>query len=165
MAVFDHRAFEMRFAEAMDRLDDSRAAQMLQPGFVTDWPQSGERVRGFENIWATIGKYSRTNVASQPANDAATLNTQPIDAVHLVSPTFTLVAMEGAGSAGTFTIRVSYPERTTWWVVTIYRLRDEPSTASSGRCSGTYGGPQTAATSVRGLSCGGSAAGCFAHRW
>lgn len=125
MAVFDHRAFAMRFAEAMNRLDKTEAAQLLHPDFVTEWPQSGERVRGFENFWATIVNYPRADVANQPANDVTTLNTQPLDAVHLVSPMFTFVTVEGAGSAGTFTIRVTYPDGSTWWIVTVYRLRDD----------------------------------------
>lgn len=125
MAVFDHRAFAIRFADTMNRRDKGAAEQLLEPDFITDWPQSGERVRGFENFWATIVNYPGIDVANLPSSDATTLKTQPVDAVHLVAPTFTFVTVEGAGSAGTFTIRATYPDGSTWWVVTIYRLRDD----------------------------------------
>lgn len=35
--------------QAFDDLDFEQAAALLHPGFVCDWPQSNERIRGIEN--------------------------------------------------------------------------------------------------------------------
>jgi hypothetical protein len=142
MPLFDHREFALRFADVMNRRDRESAEKMLEPGFTTDWPQSGERVRGFDNFWATIIQYPGIEVAQLPSNDAATLKTQPVDAVHLVAPTFTFVTVEGAGNAGTFTIRVTYPDGSTWWIVTIYRLRGDRMASATTFFAPEYPAPE-----------------------
>jgi hypothetical protein len=113
----------MRFADAMNRVDRTAMLAILTEDFTTEWPQSGERVRGFDNFWATIENYPGFENAPVP-NDPTTLRSQPLDAVQLVAPSFTFVTVEGAGKAGMFTLRTTYPDGSIWWVVTIYRLRE-----------------------------------------
>ena len=144
MTIFDHHSFALRFVDVMNRLDKSAAAQLLQADLVTDWPQSGERVRGFENFWSTIVSYPGVESSELRSNDPSTLKTQPVDALHLIAPTFTFVTVEGAGTTGTFTVRVTYPDGSTWWVVTIYRLRDDRMASAT-----TFFAPEFAAPEWR----------------
>ena len=121
--LVDHRALAERFAAAMNNRSRAEMAALLTEDFVTEWPQSGERVRGFDNFWATIENYPRAGSA-QMGNDISTLRTQPADGLKLVAPSFVFVTVEGGGNSGAFTMRVRYPDGLRWWVVTLYHLRD-----------------------------------------
>ena len=41
-----------------------------------------------------------------------------------LTPTYTLVVIEGSGTRGTFLARVRYPDGSRWWAVNLYELRD-----------------------------------------
>jgi hypothetical protein len=122
MTITDHRVLAERFAEAMNNQDRGAFASLLTDDFVAEWPQSKERLRGFDNFWATIENYPGVS-ASGLDNDIATLRSQPVDGLKLVAPSFVFVSVEGAGNSGTFTLRVRYPDGSYWWVLTLYRLR------------------------------------------
>ena len=123
MAIVDHRALARRFAEAMNNRDRNAFRALLTEDFATDWPQSKERIRGFDNFWATIENYPGASEAGL-GNDIATLSSQPVDGLKLVAPSFVFVSVEGAGNSGTFTLRVRYPDGSYWWVITLYHLRE-----------------------------------------
>jgi ketosteroid isomerase-like protein len=121
--LVDHRVLAERFAAAMNSRSRADMAALLTEDFVTEWPQSGERVRGFDNFWATIEYYPGAE-AGDLGNDISTLRTQPTDGLKLVAPSFVFVTVEGGGNSGCFTLRVRYPDGSLWWVVTLYHLRD-----------------------------------------
>lgn len=123
MAFFDHRALAEAFSGAINSLNRSRFGELVTEDFVNDWPQSGERVRGVNNFWATITNYPKAG-AEGLRNDPASVQTQSAAAIKLLAPSYTFVAVEGAGSTGTFTLKVRYPDGSDWWVITLYRLRD-----------------------------------------
>lgn len=121
--LVDHRALAERFAAAMNNGSRTEMAALVTEDFVAEWPQSGERVRGFDNFWATIANYP--GVAEAPmGNDISTLRAQGLDGLKLVAPSYVFVAVEGGGNSGNFRLRVRYPDGTLWWVVTLYHLRD-----------------------------------------
>lgn len=123
MTVFDHEALVRRFAKAMNTADRELMATAITPDYVTDWPQSGERVHGFDNLWAIVTNYP--DAGGRVANDLDSVRTHPASGMKLMAPSFTFVAVEGAGNTGTFTLKVRYPDGSDWWVVSLYRLRDE----------------------------------------
>jgi hypothetical protein len=77
-------------------------------------------VRGAANFWAIIDNYPGRVPGG---DDLTTLVTRPGAAMKLLAPAYTFVAVEGAGSTGTFTLKVKYPDGSDWWVITLYRLR------------------------------------------
>src|SRR5687768_8418752 len=122
MTITDHRGLAERFAAAMNNQDRGAFAALLTDDFTAEWPQSKERIRGFDNFWATIENYPGAS-DSGLGNDIATLRSQPVDGLKLVAPSYVFVSVEGAGNSGTFTLRVRYPDQSYWWVITLYRLR------------------------------------------
>ncbi len=121
--LVDHGTLAERFAAAMNSRNRAETAALVTEDFVTEWPQSGERVRGFDNFWATMEHYPGAD-SEVMGNEITTLRTQPGDGLKLLAPTFVFVAVEGVGSSGSFTLRVRYPDGSRWWVITLYQLRD-----------------------------------------
>lgn len=123
MQMPDHRDIGERFAAAMNRLDRPAMLAVVTEDLVTDWPQSGERIVGFANFYAMLTNYPRRD-GVPPSNDHQNVGSNPSAALKLVAPTYTLVAVEGAGNSGTFTVRVTYPDGSIWWAVNLYQLRN-----------------------------------------
>ena len=116
MALFDHETFARRFANAMSDHDQDATKLLMTEDFVAEWPQTGERVRGAANFWAIIDNYPGRVPGG---DDLTTLVTRPGAAMKLLAPAYTFVAVEGAGSTGTFTLKVKYPDGSDWWVITL----------------------------------------------
>lgn len=123
MSFADHRTLGARFAKAMNERDASQLASIVTPDFVNEWPQSRERIRGLDNFLSTLINYPGA-AEGLVGNDEATVRSHPVDGLKIIAPTYTLVRVEGAGDAGTFTLRVRYPDGSHWWAVNIYHLRD-----------------------------------------
>ena len=122
MTVFDHQALAHRFAAAMNAGDKALFKALVTVDFVTEWPQSGERVRGLANFEAVLDHYPGGQGGR--GHDLETLRARPSDAVKLVAPSYTFVAVEGGGNTGTITLKAKYPDGSDWWVVSLYHLRD-----------------------------------------
>jgi hypothetical protein len=123
VAVVDHREIGQRFARAMNALDKAALASCVTDDFVSEWPQSQERIRGLDNFFSMIANYPGAS-EGRIGNDPDSVLAHPLDAVKLVAPSYTLVTVEGGGGAGTFTLRISYPDGSVWWAVNLYRLRE-----------------------------------------
>lgn len=119
----DHQSIGTRFASAMNKMDRDAIRSLVTDDFVTDWPQSGERIEGLDNFFACLENYPRRDGAL-PNNDNTNVSTHPAGAVTPIAPTYVLVAVEGGGNSGTFTLRVTYPDGSRWWAVNLYRLRE-----------------------------------------
>ena len=124
MALFDHEGLVRRYAEAMNTNNRQLMAAQVTADFITDWPQSGERVRGLENFWAIIDNYPGAN-GRPPANDVGSVHAHPTPELKLVAPSFTFVSVDGGGNSGTFTLKSRYPDGSHWWIVALYTLRDD----------------------------------------
>jgi hypothetical protein len=123
MAVFDHQAFAVKFVTAMNDQDQTAFNALVAPDFITEWPQTRERIRGIPNYWAVMNG-APSGMAGR-GNELGTLTAQPTDAVRLAAPSFTFVTVEGAGNSGTITCKARFPDGADRWVVALYRLRDE----------------------------------------
>jgi len=118
----DHRALLDRWVAAMNRRDYDAVEQTFTDDLVTEYPQSGEVIRGRHNFRAILENYP--SGLSDDAIDAATLRVAASDELRVVAPLFTVVRVEGAGNAGTYTLKTRYPDGSTWWTIGSYELRD-----------------------------------------
>ena len=122
MAI-DHQAIVERFADAVSRLDFAAIAAAFTEDCVTEYPQSGELIRGQDNYRAILENYPAP--LHPEAIDRSSLRVAATDQRWVVTPMFTVMKVEGSGTVGTATFRTRYPDGSTWWVVTMYELRGE----------------------------------------
>ena len=134
----DHKAIAERVARALATRDRELLRSVFTEDFVEEYPQSGERVRGFDNYWAIGENYPDGG----PEQELGSLEARPTAAVKLIAPTFTLVSVEGGGNAGTATLKVTYPDGSVWWGIMLYRLRDNKIARSTAFFAPEYPAPE-----------------------
>jgi hypothetical protein len=95
--------------------------QVLHPEFVQEIPQSGERVVGIENFRRILenlpGGGSGLTIARDPyiAGD---------EEHYVMTPTFSVVKVEGIGDALTSYVKARYPDGSDWYIVTFSSYKD-----------------------------------------
>jgi hypothetical protein len=99
-------------SQEWDRLGD-----IIDPDAIFEYPQSGERFRGMKNIRATFENY--------PGQGPGTSHLEEIigGTTYALTPTYTVIAIDGSGDRGTAVIRIHYPDDSWWWAVNLYELR------------------------------------------
>lgn len=118
----DHRAIIELYGKALSGRRFDLLAEVLAEDYVEEYPQSGETVRGRDNLIAIIRNYPGLD-PDAPLGDVSTLSVKPSDAYKVVAPTFSVVRVQGAGDSGVSTLRATYPDGSRWWVVGLYTLR------------------------------------------
>ena len=96
-----------------DRLGD-----VVDADAIFEYPQSGERFRGIENIRATFENY--------PDMGPGTSHLEEIigGTTYALTPSYTVIGIDGSGDRGTAVIRIQYPDGSWWWGVNLYELRN-----------------------------------------
>jgi hypothetical protein len=110
-----------RYIAAMKAAVDGDVAALdplRHPDFVEDWPQSGERVRGRDNMRA-IDEH-RPN---RPSSGVVEQMVGSEDRFAL-TPSMTVVHIAGTGDVYTIAVRATYEQGDEWWVVMICTLKD-----------------------------------------
>jgi hypothetical protein len=120
----DHRAIIEKYGRALSERRFDLLAEVLADDYVEEYPQSGEMVRGRDNVIAIIQNYPGRD-PDAALGDVSTLSVKAGDAYRAVAPTFTVVRVEGAGDSGVSTIRATYPDHSRWWIVGLYTLRGD----------------------------------------
>ena len=118
----DGRQVLLAYIEALNAGDWEAAASVLAADYVEDWPQTAERVHGVENLHAILEHYPgnlRTG-----AIDGKTKTVTGAEDRYILSPSMTLVRVDGGGEMFTLTYTARYPEGDTWYVVMIARVTD-----------------------------------------
>ncbi len=82
-------------------------------------PQSGERVRGIDNLIATL-----SHLPGRVAPDIKHAQVIGEEPRYVMTPTFNLVRVEGTGDTLTVFNRTQYPDGSDWYVISIVTLRD-----------------------------------------
>lgn len=123
MTIANHELIARSFAAAMNRLDRAALERLVTADFVAEWPQSRERIEGFDNFYSVLAAYPKVDDV-RPSNDEQNVVVHPTSVLKAIAPTYALVSVEGGGNSGTFTLRVAYPDGSVWWAVNLYRLRD-----------------------------------------
>jgi ketosteroid isomerase-like protein len=107
------RAFNAkRFHELAAILADVTDAEVIQ-----EWPQSGERIRGRENILALLENYPGLPDASVQAVRGA-------EDKWVLTPSWTPLRITGTGDHYTVEGRVAYPNGEVWNFVDVMEFRD-----------------------------------------
>lgn len=96
---------------------------LLHPEFVQEMPQSGERVVGIANFRKILenlpgaGGETRLRIAADPhiAGD---------EEHYVMTPTFTVVKIEGVGDELTSWVKAKYPDGSDWYIVTFSTFKD-----------------------------------------
>jgi hypothetical protein len=104
----------------MSRRDWDALDACHHPDYIEDWPQSRERVRGPENARRTLENYPG-GVAGDGVRGFAMVAPEP---EYAITPSFTVVRVSGESDRFTAVIRARYPDGSTWYIVTLGRIKD-----------------------------------------
>jgi ketosteroid isomerase-like protein len=106
-----------RFYKAMNdrRFDDM--VELLDPGVVQEWPQSGESFRGRENIKAVLENYP-----DLPSPDLKRV--VGAEDKWILTPSWTPLRISGTGDQFTSEAHLTYPNGERWHVVSIFEFRN-----------------------------------------
>lgn len=108
-----------RYLAAHNAHDFETLAQLRDPEWLAEWPQTRERVRGDANDRAIMEHW--------PAGMPSAISELHVvgDEDHWVmTPSYTFVRVIGDGDQWWFDGTASYPDGSTWYLVGLLRLRD-----------------------------------------
>jgi hypothetical protein len=118
MTPDEHQRIMQGWARVVREHDWDALGDYLQPDAVLEYPQSGERFSGIKNIRAQFENY--------PGLEAGTTELQDIigGTTYALTAMYTVIAVEGSGDRGTAILRVRYPDKSRWFAINTYELRD-----------------------------------------
>jgi ketosteroid isomerase-like protein len=108
------RMFELFRTGEMEAL-----TEVFESDCVMDYPQSGERVMGVDNIAAILTNYPGGHL--QVDVDRATVIGD--EERYILTPTFNVVRVQGTGDTLVGTVRTLYPDGTYWYVISVSHFR------------------------------------------
>lgn len=117
MATSDKRELIERYLKAITerRFDD--AVELLNSDIVMEWPQSGERIKGTENVLAIMENYPE--MPSVGIKRVVGSEDQWV-----LTPTWKPLRITGTGDTYTVESRINYPNGEIWSGVSILEFRD-----------------------------------------
>jgi hypothetical protein len=106
-----------RYVKALTDRDLNLLAEVCTTDLVVDYPQSGERIRGWANVRAVHENY--------PGGLPQDLDGKVIGSEDkwVVGPSFNVLRIEGTGDIYTVIGSARYPDGKTWQVVSLIELR------------------------------------------
>lgn len=119
MAEESGRAVVERFARAIEAKDFDTYASLVADDYVEEMPQSGERIRGKANARAVVENYP----GGVGTVDANTGHIVGADDRYVMSPTFSILRIEGSGDQFTYSGTVKYATGETWHMIWIIEIR------------------------------------------
>ena len=108
-----------RWIEILNTSEFDKMEEVLDPDFVQEIPQSGERVRGVENMRQVMSHYP----GGWQLASVARLGVTDVAARYVMTPTFNLVKMEGIGDAIGAYLRIKYPDGSDWYWASFVTFR------------------------------------------
>jgi ketosteroid isomerase-like protein len=115
----DPRAIIDRWHDAINALDFAAAEALLSDDFVSEYPQSGEVIRGPRNMRAILENYPGS--LREGNVDRGTAKVIGGDQ-WAMTPSFVLVRVTGSGDARTAIVKSRYPDGSTWWIVNFFQF-------------------------------------------
>lgn len=118
MAPLSNEECVQQYGAAMAEFDLETLNRLRHPDWMTDWPQSGERVRGTGNFAEIIRHY--------PGGSPRTEVTRIVGAEDrwVVTPGNTVLKVVGSGDFWWAEWRITYPNDEIYLAVTLIELRD-----------------------------------------
>lgn len=105
-------------AEAISHQKWDRLKDAFHEDAVLEYPQSAEVFRGLANIRAQFENYPDLDPGGSRLEEVIG------DETYALTPSYTVIRVEGSGTRGTAVIRVRYPDGTLWWVLNLFEVRD-----------------------------------------
>ena len=106
-----------RYVEGLISRDLDLQAQVCAEDMVSEYPQSGERIRGWANIRAAAENYP----GGLPKDLAGKIHGS--EDKWIVGPSFNVLRIEGTGDIYTLIGSATYPDGKTWQLVSLVELR------------------------------------------
>ncbi len=106
------------FADALRDQDWDRLTEVFHDDAVLEFPQSRERFRGIANIRGQFENYPALDPGGSELNEIIG------GTVYALTPSYTVIGIDGSGGKGTAVIRVHYPDDTWWWALNLYEVVD-----------------------------------------
>jgi ketosteroid isomerase-like protein len=116
------RAVAERMVAAIRSGEFERLRELVHLDVVQEMPQSGERVRGVDNLIATFTR--RPDPTSPGLGTAELTDVVGEEPRYVMTPTFTLVRVEGTGENLAVVARSRYPDGSDWYVISLLTFRD-----------------------------------------
>ena len=118
MASPEPRAVFEAFLKAMNSGDTAALGELVHRDFTQTFPQSGELIRGLDNL--------RAEIEGHPGGYEGKGTDRVVGSADrwVVTPSSTLVRIEGAGDTFTGVSKVHYSDGTDWYAVMIGEIRD-----------------------------------------
>jgi hypothetical protein len=92
-------------------------AEVCAPDMVTEFPQSGERIRG----WANIRAIAENSPGGLPKD--LTTKVHGSEDKWVLGPSFNILRIEGTGDIYTLIGSATYPDGSTWQLTSLVELR------------------------------------------
>jgi hypothetical protein len=105
------------FVDGLITHDLDRQAEVCAPDMVIEYPQSGERIRGWSNIRAVAENYP----GGLPKDVAGKVVGS--EDKWVVGPSFNVLRIEGTGDVYTLIGSATYPDGKTWQLMSLVELR------------------------------------------
>jgi ketosteroid isomerase-like protein len=105
-------------SEIITRQEWDRLPEILHDDVVFEYPQSGERFRGVANVKAQFENYPDLDPGGSELTEVIG------EDAYALTPSYTVIRVEGSGAQGTAVIRVRYPDDSRWWAINLFEVRD-----------------------------------------
>lgn len=115
----DARSVFEAYLRAANGRDVAALEGLLDDDFEDVYPQSGELTRGLANFRSIIEQYPGGGYAGQGTDRLVGTEDR-----WALTPSFTVVRIEGTGDTFTGVTRSRYPDGTDWYIVTIAQMRN-----------------------------------------
>ena len=117
MAAKGNREIVEQFFEALNRQDFDAVEKLVDPAYVWEMPQSGERIRGIKNNREVNENYP----GGLPKLENRRITGSPDKWV--TTPMWTVLKITGSGDDYTAESLAKYPDGSEWHAVDIFRFR------------------------------------------
>jgi hypothetical protein len=152
MAEITAQALNARYVRALNDHDWVAMADILHPDFVTDWPQSGERVVGLDNLRRILDGYPGTSQGNMAAAMEGSARVFAAGERWIVTPMFTTIRVSGTADRYTSVARARYPNGEVWYVIALVEVRDDLMYHSTTFFAPIYPAPEWRAAFVEPLA-------------
>lgn len=108
------------YMQLLNARDFEGLRPILDPDYVEEYPQSGERIRGPDALMAVLAAYPG-GIGSIDAERSRVVGS---DEHWLMTPTFTALRVTGSGDVHTILVKARAADDAEWHVICLVRLRN-----------------------------------------
>ncbi|HEY2916777.1 MAG TPA: nuclear transport factor 2 family protein [Candidatus Limnocylindrales bacterium] len=139
------RAVAEAFIRALEAKDFDAQMALLADDFVDEMPQSREQIRGKANWRAVIDHYP----GGVGTIDEKSRQVAGADDRYVMTPSFSILRIEGSGNVFTYSGRLTYANGDDWHIIAIVEVRDGKIAKSTTYYAAPFEAPEWRAAYVR----------------